>query len=171
MLISSYVRILLSIILSPIYLLFEAIPGQSAFTNWIKNLVGEMITFPLIVGIFLLGNIIVKASSGGELIKFPFLVGIDSQSFGFIIGMALLFMTPELVTAVRQIFIPKPGILDGAGPGVFFGGAVTGVSGGLGELSKVAGIGFYIKPIRDLLQKIPGGKAIFADNAGQTHKP
>ena len=173
MLFNSYIKILLSIILSPIYLLFEAIPGQSAFANWIKNLAGEMITFPLIVGIFLLGNIIVKASSEGELIKFPFLVGIDSQSFGFIIGMALLFMTPDLVKAVRAIFIPKPGLLDQAGPGIFFGGATTGISGGLGELSKVAGIGFYIKPVSDFLRGLPGGKAIFGEPHSQPapHNP
>jgi len=152
------------------YLLFEAIPGQSAFANWIKNLAGELITFPLVVGIFVLGSIIADSASSGNLVQFPFMVGIDSKSFGYIIGMAILFMTPDLVKAVRAVFIPKPGLLDQAGPGVFFGGATTGISGGLGELSKVAGIGFYIKPIRDLLQKIPGGKAIFADNQGQ-HNP
>ena len=170
MLFSSYIKILLSIILSPMYLLFEAIPGQSAFANWIKNLAGELITFPLVVGIFVLGSIIADSASSGNLVQFPFMVGIDSKSFGYIIGMAILFMTPDLVKAVRAVFIPKPGLLDQAGPGVFFGGATTGISGGLGELSKVAGIGFYIKPIRDLLQKIPGGKAIFADNQGQ-HNP
>ncbi len=171
LLINSYIKILLSIILAPLYLLFEAIPGQSAFANWLKSLAGELITFPLVVGIFVLGTIIADTASAGNLVQFPFMYGIDSKSFGFIIGMALLFMTPDLVKAVRSVFIPKPGLLDQAGPGVFFGGATTGISGGLGELSKVAGIGFYIKPVRDLLQKLPGGKQIFADNAGQQHKP
>ena len=161
MLFSSYIKILLSIILSPLYLIFEAIPGQSAFTNWIKNLAGELITFPLIVGIFVLGTIIADSASAGNLVQFPFMVGIDSESFGYIIGIAILFMTPDLVMAVKHVFIPKPGLLDKAGPGVFFAGATTGVSGGLGELSKVAGIGFYIKPISDILQKLPGGNKLF----------
>lgn len=164
MLISSYIKILLSIILSPLYLLFEAIPGQSAFVNWLKGLVGELITFPLVVGIFVLGSIIADTASTGNLVQFPFMVGIDSKSFGYIIGMAILFMTPDLVKAVRAVFIPKPGILDQAGPGVFFGGATTGISGGLGELSKVAGIGFYIKPIQTLLGKLPFGKDLFAQH-------
>lgn len=166
MLFSSYIKILLLIILSPLYLLFEAIPGQSAFTNWLKNLAGELITFPLIVGVFLLGSIISDTASAGNLIQFPFLVGIDAKSFGFIIGLALCFMAPDLVKAVRQVFIPKPGILEGAGPGVFFGGAMAGVSGGLGELSKVAGIGFYLAPVQKLLQSIPGGKSLFASHTG-----
>ena len=170
MLFNSYIKVLLSIILAPIYLLFEAVPGQSAFANWIKNLAGELITFPLVVGIFVLGSIIADSASSGNLVQFPFMVGIDSKSFGYIIGMAILFMTPDLVKAVRSVFIPKPGLLDQAGPGVFFGGATTGISGGLGELSKVAGIGFYIAPIRNLLGKLPFGKEIFG-NPQQGHPP
>ena len=132
LLISSYIKILLSIILSPIYLLFEAVPGQSAFANWIKNLVGELIVFPLVVGIFVLGTIISDSASSGNLTQFPFFVGIDSKSFGLIIGMAILFMTPDLVKAVRAVFIPKPGLLDQAGPGVFFGGVGAATGGFMG---------------------------------------
>jgi hypothetical protein len=145
LLISSYIKILLSVILSPIYILFEAIPGQNAFMNWLKNLAGELITFPLVVGIFVLGSIIAKSASSGSLVKFPFMVGLDPKSFGVIIGMALLFMTPDLVKAVRAIFIPKPGLLDQAGPGVFFGGvgAATGgfmgAAGQFGSLSLALG--------------------------------
>jgi len=141
LLINSYIKILLAIILSPIYILFEAIPGQSAFTNWLKNLVGELITFPMVVGIFILGTIIVESASSGNLVQFPFMVGIDPESFGIIIGMILFFMTPDLVKAIRQIFIPKPGILDAAGPGVLFGGlapAVGGVMGGMGQIGSVS---------------------------------
>jgi hypothetical protein len=139
-LINSYIKVLLSVILSPIYLLFEAIPGQSAFTNWIKNLAGELITFPLVVGIFVLGSIIVKSASSGNLVQFPFLVGIDPKSFGFIVGMMLLFMTPDLVKAVRQIFIPKPGLLDQAGPGVFFGGVGAATGGAMGAMGQFGSI-------------------------------
>jgi hypothetical protein len=136
LLINSYIKILLAIILSPIYLLFEAVPGQSAFANWIKGLFGELITFPLVVGIFTLGSVVVEQASSGNLVKFPFLVGIDSKSFGVIIGMVLLFMTPDLVKAVRQIFIPKPGLLDAAGPGVLFGGVGAAVGGGMGAMGQ-----------------------------------
>ena len=136
LLINSYLKILLAIILSPIYLLFEAVPGQSAFTNWLKSLVGELITFPLVVGIFVLGTILSDSASSGTLAQFPFLVGIDPKSFGLIIGMALLFMTPDLVKAIRGIFIPKPGLLDQVGPGAFFGGVSAATGGAMGAMGQ-----------------------------------
>jgi hypothetical protein len=139
-LINSYIKVLISIILSPLYLLFEAVPGQSAFINWLKNLAGELITFPLVVGIFVLGSIMVDSASSGNLVRFPFLVGIDSKSFGFIVGMMLLFMTPDLVKAVRQIFIPKPGILDAAGPGVFFGGVGAATGGAMSAMGQFGSV-------------------------------
>jgi len=163
MLISSYIKILLSIILSPIYLLFEAIPGQNAFINWLKNLAGELITFPLIISVFVLGSIIADSASSGNLIQFPFLVGIDAKSFGYVIGMAILFMTPDLVKAVRAVFIPKPGILDQAGPGVFFGGVTTGINTGISELSKVGGIAMYAPGFRNVLKNIPLVGGMFKD--------
>jgi len=140
LLINSYIKILLAIILSPIYLLFEAVPGQSAFVNWLKNLAGELITFPLVVGIFVLGSIIVDSASSGNLVQFPFMYGIDPKNFGYIIGMMLFFMTPDLVKAVRQIFIPKPGILDMAGPGAFFGGVGAATGGAMSGLSQIGSI-------------------------------
>jgi len=139
-LINSYIKVLISVILSPLYLLFEAVPGQSAFINWLKSLVGELITFPLVVGVFVLGSIIVDSASSGNLVRFPFLVGIDAKSFGFIVGMMLLFMTPDLVKAVRQIFIPKPGILDAAGPGVFFGGVGAATGGAMSAMGQFGSV-------------------------------
>ncbi len=157
MLLTSYIKILIMVVISPVYMLFEAIPGQSAFSGWLKGLLAELITFPAIVGLFLMGTIISDAASTGNFIQFPFLVAIDPKSFGFIIGMAVLFMTPDLVKAVKQILVPKPGILDTAGFGLFFGGATTGITGGLGEVSKYAGLGYYIAPLGSFLNKISGG--------------
>ncbi len=167
LLINSYIKVLLSIILSPIYLLFEAIPGQSAFVNWFKNLVGELITFPLVVGIFVLGAIIADSASSGNLVQFPFLVGIDPKSFGAIIGMALLFMTPDLVKAVRGIFIPKPGILDQANPGVFFGGVGAATGGAMGAMGQFGSVSLALGALgpqgvfKKLGQKIPFAERFF----------
>lgn len=158
---NSYIKVLISVILSPLYILFEAVPGQSAFINWLKNLVGELITFPLVVGIFVLGSIIVDSASSGNLVQFPFLVGIDSKSFGFIVGMMILFMTPDLVKAVRAIFIPKPGLLDQAGPGVFFGGVGAATGGAMGAMGQFGSISLALGALgpggvfKNLGKKIP----------------
>lgn len=159
---TGYVKILLLIAISPVYLLLEAFPGQSAFVSWLKSLVSELLVFPLVIIMILFSSVIVQGASSGNLVQFPFMFGIESQSFGVILGLFFLFMTPDIVKVAQQFLVPKPGPLEqAAGIGVFFGGATTGISGGLGELQKYAGIGFYIKPIRDLLTRLPGGKQIF----------
>ncbi len=158
LLFSSYLRILLLVVISPLYLLLEAIPGQSTFTGWLKNLISELLTFPLVIGVFVLASLIISNTSSGELIQFPFLVGINSQSFGFILGMLLLFMTPDLIKMAKGFILPKPMPLE-AGIGTFFTGAKGGVETGLGELSKYAMLGQYVKPIGDILGRIvPGYK-------------
>lgn len=161
MLFSAYIKVLLLIIISPLYLLLEAIPGQSAFSSWIKNLVSELISFPALVAIFMLTTIILNATSNIGFIQFPFLVGIDPKYFSLIVGMGILFIAPDLIKIVKSVILPKPGPLDNFGLGVFFGGATTGLSGGLGELSKYAGLGYYIKPFGKLLQALPFGQKIF----------
>ena len=95
--------------------------------------------------------------------QFPFLVGIDAKSFGYVIGMAILFMTPDLVKAVRAVFIPKPGILDQAGPGVFFGGVTTGINTGISEISKVGGIAMYSPGFKNVLKNLPIVGGMFKD--------
>lgn len=159
---NGYLKILLLIVVSPIYLLFEVFPGQSAFVNWVKSIVSELLVFPLVIIMILFSTIIVQNASNGDLIQFPFLFGAQGKEFGIILGMFFLFMTPDIVTAMQQFLVPKPGPLEqAAGIGVFFGGATTSITGGLGELQKYTSIGVYIKPIRNLLAKLPGGKSIF----------
>ncbi|OGK10416.1 hypothetical protein A2767_06505 [Candidatus Roizmanbacteria bacterium RIFCSPHIGHO2_01_FULL_35_10] len=162
LLFSAYIKILISIIIAPLYLLLESLPGQSAFSSWFKNLVSELIVFPTIVTIFMLVTLIVNAIDTSSAIQFPFMVGIDPKNFSFIVAMAILFLTPEFVKIVKQLFVPKPGVLDMAGLGTFFTGASTGLNAGLGEVSKYAGLGYYIKPLRGILSKVGityGGEA------------
>lgn len=156
MIFSAYIKILLLITISPIYLLLEALPGQSKLIGWLKNLVSQMIIFPLLVAIFMFAGIITSNATNGNIIQFPFLVGIDPKSLGLLLGMWFLFMTPDLIKLVQQVIEPKPLPLD-AGLGVFFGGATTGISGGLGEISKYASLGYYIQPLRPLIKTLTLG--------------
>ncbi len=163
LLFSSYIKLLLFIAISPILLLMEAVPGQSAFTNWLKNIVSQLIVFPTIIALIIFSVILMRnaAPSGSDpsnLLQPPFLFGIDPSSFGLILGFFFLFMIPDIVKVVQQTLVPKPGPLDqGAGIGVFFGGTKAGFEGGLGEISKYAGLGYYISPIGELMKKVTGG--------------
>lgn len=159
-LISTYIKILLLILFSPLIILLNAIPGQSPFNfeSWLKNLIGELITFPLIIFIFMVGGIIINALSSNEVIFTPpFLIGINAQSLIFIFGMGILYIIPDLIKIFKQLILPKPLPLPQAGPGVFFAGAKTAIGGALGEASKWGSIGMHVAPVRAILQKLAPG--------------
>ncbi|OGK16612.1 hypothetical protein A2690_03285 [Candidatus Roizmanbacteria bacterium RIFCSPHIGHO2_01_FULL_39_12b] len=128
MILRSYVMILFLTILSPLLLLIEAIPGQSSFSNWFRTLLSELITFPTLIAILLIGTIITESiGTNGFLTQFPFLYGINGNALSMIVGMMLLFLIPDLVKKVKTKIQPKPMGLENAGLGVFFGGAAAGV--------------------------------------------
>lgn len=131
MIFRSYIIIIFLTILSPLILLSEAIPGQSAFSGWIRTIFSELITFPALVAILLLGLIITDATGSGFLTQFPFLYGINGNSLSLILGMMLMFLTPDLIKKVKLKIQPKPMGLDNAGLGVFVSGGAAGI-GALG---------------------------------------
>ncbi len=161
MLFDAYGKVILNICIAPLLLLFEAIPGQSAFSSWFKNLVSELIVFPTVIAIFLIGSIMVDKASSGNMLQFPFLSGVDPKSFGLVLSMVILFMTPDLVKMVKQFFVPKPGPLDQVGIGVLFSGAKTSFEGGIGEVQKWGSIGYYVNPIQNVLERMPGVGGLF----------
>lgn len=169
MLISSYIKIFILIIISPLYLLLEIIPGNSTFTNWIRNLSGELITFPSLVAVFMLSEILVINANSGNLTVFPFMFGLDPKNFTIVISYALFFMTPDLIKLVQQFINSKPAPIS-AGVGMFFGGATTGISGGLGEISKWASLAYYIAPLRPIVKALTGNM-VDLDKMGGQHNP
>ncbi len=164
MIITSYIKIILLIIFAPVFLLFNAIPGKSVFGTWIKNLIAELLIFPLLVIIFVTGSILINLTSKGAYFTPPFMAGINASSFSFLLGMGLLFMTPDLIKTAKQLILPKPLPVPDVGLGVFFGGASAGLTGGIGEVSKWASLGYYVKPLGALMAKATGG---LVDPTGQ----
>lgn len=157
LLFSNYIKLLVLIMISPLYLLMEAIPGQSTFTSWIKNILELLVPFPVIIASFLIGSIIMETSTQGTLWTPPFLVGINAQFLPALIGMWVLFMIPDFIGIVQKAINPKPLPLD-AGLGTFFGGAKGGIETGLGEMSKYALLAQSFSPLGRVFNMIPGFK-------------
>lgn len=157
LLFSGYIKLFVLIIIAPIYLLFEAIPGQSTFSSWIKNIVELLVPFPVIVATFLIGTTIIEASIQGALWTPPFLVGLNPEYLSNIIGVWILFMIPDFIGIVQKAINPKPLPLE-AGIGTFFGGAKSGLETGMGEMSKYALLAGSFTPLNRLMRMIPGFK-------------
>ncbi|OGK59371.1 hypothetical protein A3G65_03880 [Candidatus Roizmanbacteria bacterium RIFCSPLOWO2_12_FULL_37_7b] len=156
MLFKSYIKIIVYIILAPLIILIEAIPGKASFTAWFKNLFVELLTFPLFIAIFFIGLTIMQSANSDTILKLPFFFGVDSQSFSIIIGMAFLFMIPDLVMMAKKLLVPQPIPMPDTGPGVFFGGITTAGGAGLSKLTQTATLGHYVAPVGQFLGNLPG---------------
>ena len=141
LLFSSYIKLLLLVIISPFLLIFEAVPGKNIFSWWIKNIIGHLIAFPITIAIFLIGYIIVNSTvpQGYSDMRLPYLYGIDSNSFKIIIGLGLIILIPDLVKVTKEALGIKDLPLN-IGVGTFFGGAAAvggGLMGGVGQFGSM----------------------------------
>lgn len=149
------------IVFSPIFLLFEALPGKSVFSFWLKNLLADILIFPVVITITILSYLITNIlPSSGNIWTPPFLIGLNPQAFTTILGMGLFFMTPELVKIFKELIGAK-GLPLNFGLGTFFGGVGsfwTGAQGGLQMITSFGQLPFIGQKIvqHPLYEKIFG---------------
>lgn len=151
----AYIQIVLLIIFSPLILLFEAVPGRSAFSFWFKNLFAELLTFPIVIAIFILGNVMINQISASNAIwKPPFLYSIENQNaFAMLLGLGMIFIIPELVKLIKELMGIK-GLPVGVGLGTFFAGAGVAVGGGLGLVGQYGSLALAMPGLRGFARKI-----------------
>ena len=135
-LLSSLINIILYTVLAPIYLLLEAVPGQSAFSNWFRKILGNLLIFPITIFLILIayGVSSIYASSSPAF-TLPLLEGINSNAFAPLMAATFLFMVPDLAKAIKQSIIGKGGLEIPTSPGAMFGaaGAILGGASSLGN--------------------------------------
>lgn len=154
LLFASYIKIFLLIVFSPFFMLFEAIPGKKAFSYWFKSLFVEILSFPVVIIVFLLSYIIVNVfPSTGNIWQPPFLSQLDPSAFTVLLGIGLLFMTPDIVKLVKQLM----GVKDlpiSLGIGTFFAGAGTAWTSSMSTLQQMSSLA-SIQALNPITSKIP----------------
>jgi hypothetical protein len=136
MLLYSYIQIILLIFFSPAILTVEMIPGKSIFSSWVKNLLLNLATWPLLIIMILISQILLnQPPSQGNFWLPPFLISVNPEYIRIIISMGILFMTPDLIKALKEMTGVKPMPL-GLNLGAFTAGAgaiVGGAAGAAGQ--------------------------------------
>lgn len=131
MLIKAYINILSLILFAPFVIMFNVLPGKDTFLSWVKSLLRHLSVFPLTIGVFFFGYIIAfsgydQAGSNAQVVRFPLLnfgpVGHVSETFPFIVGIAVLLMTPTLVEYLQNIIAPEAMKLPKFDPALLAGG-------------------------------------------------
>jgi len=177
MLISSYIKIILYIVFSPIILLFSAFPGNGNIGWWFRNMLGELSVFPTIIIVMLVGNAIMAVNTNGvewsgaaglplvsgteQSFRLPFLYGFQTEEFNTIIALGIVLLIPDFIKLVKGVIGVGESKLN-LGLGTFFAGAGMFMSG-LGTASSLEGYksaltgGSMYKPKKGLLHWIGAG--------------
>jgi len=167
----TYMQILLYIIFGPLYLLMEAVPGSKiGFQSWFINLFAEIMVFPLIAIIFSLGYVIANTLSPGAangLWAPPFLFGFNTDAFSVLMGIVLIFVTPDLIKSFKEMLGAK-GMGVNFGIGTLFGGGQALASGGMGLIGGFSSIALAFPGLRGM---IPGAGGGFMGKLMGTTKP
>lgn len=148
---TSYLKLIINIVLAPFLLLFEAVPGKSAFKYWFLNIVSNLMVFPITIAIFVISYLIVFETQSSDMTaRLPYLYGIDSNSFRVLIGLGLIFLIPDLIKTTKEVLGIKE-LPFTIGIGTFFGGVAAGVGGATGLLGQIGSISLGIGAF------LPGG--------------
>ncbi|HNQ31435.1 MAG TPA: hypothetical protein PKG71_02325 [Candidatus Woesebacteria bacterium] len=129
----NYVEIIISILVAPLALMLEAIPGQNAFMNWMKSLFVNLSVYPIVLVVVLIARAIMNVSAATvPMWSPPFIVNItDQTSLQTLVGAVLIYSLPNIIKGYKQKL--KPASLTesmGIGVGSLFVGAAPILRGG-----------------------------------------
>ncbi len=113
-LLKSYVSIILLIVFSPMLLMISAIPGNKAFSSWIKNIIGNLAAFPVVLLILVIQDQIKSSDVVTGGFAPPFLIGPSlggGTALTSLVGIGMLLAIPEIVKKVKDGLGAKEGVM------------------------------------------------------------
>jgi hypothetical protein len=137
----TYIQILLDIVLAPFWIIGGIVPGSPiSLSGWIRDLSANLLAFPAVITMFLLGRVFVDAFSASPANAFvPPLIGDpgNAELLGALISLGILLITPNIIGKLKEMLkAPKNGIMGGVMAGLAPGAAVPGrVTGGMSRLA------------------------------------
>jgi hypothetical protein len=124
-LLKTYISIIISIVLSPLALMLGALPGNNAFSAWIKALVANLAVFPAVLIIIVLSFMLTsnglkpeykttnQLTETGSGFLPPYLTGTGSPgAIQAILGLGILLILPDVVTQVKKSLGGSGGIFE-----------------------------------------------------------
>ena len=142
-LINSYLMIIFLTIISPFVFLASSIPGrQGSVTDWIKNMLCNVLAFPAVIGVFYFAAFLIGRNSGTFLNypipafgvtdplsitnatgNLPFLGGLQLEYLRKILAFVAILATPSIPDVICKA-VGKPGQAGGVLAGAI-GGAIS----------------------------------------------
>ncbi len=120
---TSYIQIIVSLLIAPLQLMLEAVPGSTAFSSWFSNLVSNLAVFPVGAVMFMLSNVFThfaNDATGGKIWAPPYApISGSSQQIASIVSLGVLFAIPTVAGSIKEALKAKPpmGMFDTGGAG------------------------------------------------------
>lgn len=112
-LLSAYAHVVLGILFSPLQLMIDAVPGQNQLDGWIRNMLSNLLAFPVVLTMILIGLLLGNVSSV-DTADFnpgfvPPLIGSSNQdAMQALIGIAIILTIPKTVEILQEVLkVPK----------------------------------------------------------------
>lgn len=121
-LLRTYLEIIISIVTSPLVLMLGAIPGKNTFGPWVKNLVGLLMSFPVVLmTLIIFEKLSLNYTSTDTGFLPPYLIGQGSgNAISTLLGLGFILIMADVVEQAQKAM----GVTGG---GVFgqFGNAIS----------------------------------------------
>lgn len=111
MFLSAYIQIVFSTIVGPLHLLLVAVPGSTAFNDWLKNLIANMATFPIAGVMFMLAAAFATAADRYPegIWTPPYLsVNFSVRNVAALFSIGVLMVIPTVVNGIKESIKAKP---------------------------------------------------------------
>ncbi len=140
MLLGAWVQIIFAAIFGPLILMFGAVPGLNTFSFWLRNLVANLIVFPITIIALTIATILTANGVASKIWTAPGLGGTNPLGVAGLISFAILMATPSLVNSVKKVLQAQS--LVSAGPGTLLSPISQGVSSiwGLAYQARIIGL-------------------------------
>ena len=154
-LIGAYISILIDIIFAPFWIIGGLLPGAGpgiGFGAWVRDLAANLMAFPVVIGLFLIGKVIADGfTSAGDTFFTPPLIGDPTgNGLGALIAFGIIMISPNVVKMTKAAFksstMDTRSIEQGIGVGQIV--AQAGYSRFWRGMTKPAGGGASAGPLR-----------------------
>lgn len=137
-LIGAYIAILMDIVFAPFWIIAGLFPGAGprvGFVAWLRDMAGNLVAFPAVIGLFLIGRVLADGFVTSPGFFFPPLLGNADPasggvaSLGPVLAFGIIMLSPNIVKMTKAAFrAPDTGL--GVTKGFSAGSAVVGAIGG-----------------------------------------
>lgn len=103
-LLQAYIWILIDVVIAPFWILLGLIPGSPlSFSAWLRDILSYLSAFPATIAMLLLAKLFMTSFASGTDVFVPPLVGPQNpQIIAPFIGIGFLFLTPAIVTILKD---------------------------------------------------------------------